>query len=141
MASNILTLNIKNKINKEEVFNMNIYLTHSTQFDYINKLYEPIKKAKALSMHHFFFPHDETDKFVKTKEIINDYDLVIADISLPSTGLGIELGWADDCHTPILCISEKDAKFSSSLKFITNNFITYDDTKDLIEKIDSYLKH
>lgn len=120
---------------------MNIYITHSTQFDYINKLYEPIKKAKTLSMHHFFFPHDEIGKLVKTKEIINDYDLVIADISLPSTGLGIELGWADDCHTPILCISEKDAKFSSSLKFITNHFIAYDDKNDLIEKLDHFLNH
>ncbi len=64
---------------------------------------------------------------VKTK-IIEKYDLVIAEVSLPATGLGIELGWADYSNTPILCIYEKGSKFSSFLKFITNNFIEYDNS-------------
>ena len=104
---------------------MNIYVAHSNKFDYIKKLYEPIKNAKSLSIHNFFFPNDEVNKLVKTKEIIKNYDLVIAEVSLPATGLGIELGWADDSNTPILCIYEKGSKNSSSLKFITNNFIEY----------------
>lgn len=78
---------------------------------------------------------------VKTKEIVENYDLVIAEVSLPTTGLGIELGWADYSNTPILCIYEKGSKFSSSLKFITNNFIEYDNSKDLIEKINNFLNN
>lgn len=120
---------------------MNIYVAHSNKFDYIKKLYEPIKNAKSLSMHNIFFPHDEENKLVKTKEIIKNYDLVIAEVSLPATGLGIELGWADDSNTPILCIYEKGAKISSSLKFITNNFIEYDNSEDLIEKINDFLNN
>lgn len=118
---------------------MNIYVAHSSENDYIKKLYEPIKNAKGLSKHHFFFPHDEVNKEVKTKEIIKNYDLVIGEVSLPATGLGIELGWADDSNTPILCLYEKGSKPSSSLKFITNNFIEYENTKDLIEKIEDFL--
>ena len=118
---------------------MNIYVAHSNKFDYIKKLYEPIKNAKSLSIHNFFFPHDEVNKLVKTKEIIKNYDLVIAEVSLPATGLGIELGWADDSNTQILCIYEKGLKISSCLKFITNNFIEYDNSKDLIEKIEKFL--
>ena len=118
---------------------MNIYVTHSNKFNYIEKIYNPIKNAKCLSMHNFFFPHDEINKLVKTKEIIKNHDLVIAEVSFPATGLGIELGWADYLNTPILCVYEKGAKFSSSLKFITNNFIEYDNSKDFIEKIDKYL--
>ncbi len=120
---------------------MNIYVAHSNKFDYITKLYEPIKNAKILSNHNFFFPHDEVNKLVKTKEIIENYDLVIAEVSLPAIGLGIELGWADYCNTPILCIYEKGAKFSSSLKFITNNFIEYDSSNDMVEKINNFLNN
>ena len=105
---------------------MNIYVAHSNKFDYIKKLYESVKNAKSLSIHNFFFSHDEVNKLVKTKEIIKNYDLVIAEVSLPATGLGIELGWADDSNTPILCIHEKGTKISLSLKFITNNFLEYD---------------
>ena len=118
---------------------MNIYVAHSNKFDYIKKLYDPIKNSKSLSMHNFFFPHDEANKLVKTKYIIKDYDLVIAEVSLPTIGLGIELGWADDSNTPILCIYESGTKISSSLKFITNNFIEYDNSKDLIEKIKEFV--
>ncbi len=118
---------------------MNIYVAHSNKFDYITKLYEPIKNAKMLSKHNFFFPHDEVNKLVKTKEIIKNYDLVIAEVSLPSTGLGIELGWADYFNTLILCIYERGLKVSSSLKFITNNFIKYDNSKDLVKKINNFL--
>ena len=123
-----------------EVFILNIYVAHSNKFNYIKKLYEPIKNAKSLSMHNFFFPHDEVNKLVNTKEIIKDSDLIIADVSCPSIGLGIELGWADYLKIPILCISEKGLEYSSSLKFITNNFLEYDNPRNLIEKLEKYLK-
>lgn len=109
---------------------MNIYVVLSNKFDFITKLYEPIKNAKILSNHNFFFPYDEINKLEKTKEMLANYDLVIVEVSLPATGLGIELGWADDSNTPILCIYEKGVTFNSSLKFITNNFIEYDDSND-----------
>lgn len=118
---------------------MNIYVAHSNQFEYITKLYEPIKNAQFYQNHNFFFPHDEVNKLVKTKEIIRDYNLVIAEVSLPATGLGIELGWADYFNTPILCIHERGSKVSSSLKFITNHFIEYDNSKDLVKKINDFL--
>ena len=124
-----------------EVFILNLYVAHSNKFNYIEKLYDPIKNAKSLSIHNFFFPHDEVNKLVNTKEIIKDSDLIIAEVSLPSTGLGIELGWADYLKIPILCIYEKGLEYSSSLKFITNNFVEYDNSKDLIEKLEKYLNN
>ena len=85
----------------------------------------------------FFLPHE--DKALNTKEIISNSDLVIAEVSLPATGQGIELGWADYAKIPILCIYEKGTKISSSLKFITNNFIEYEDTNDMINKIRNFI--
>ena|SRR5699024_1852098 len=124
-----------------EVFILNIYVAHSNKFNYIKKLYEPIKSAKSLSIHNFFFPHDEINKLINTKEIIKSSDLIIADVSFPSIGLGIELGWADYLKIPILCIYEKGLEYSSSLKFITNNFVEYDSPRDLIEKLEKYLNN
>jgi len=120
---------------------MKIYVAHSNKFDYITKLYEPLKTSNILKIHHFFFPHDEINKEVKTKGIIEEYDLVIAEVSLPATGLGIELGWADYSQTPILCVHEKGAKYSSSLKFITNNFVEYENSDDLIKKVNLFLSN
>ena len=41
----------------------------------------------------------------------------------------------------LLCIYEKGSKVSSSLKFITNNFIEYDNTNDMVEKINNFLNN
>ena len=119
---------------------MNIFISHSKKYDYINKLYTPIKNSNLVISNNFFFPH-ENNKTINTKEVISNSDLVIAEVSLPGTGQGIELGWADYTTTPILCIYEKGLKISSSLKFITNNFIEYENVEDMINKIDDFINH
>ena len=118
---------------------MKIYISHSSEYDYINKIYNPIKSSDLIQSNIFFLPHE--DKTVNTKDIISKCDLVIAEVSLPSTGQGIELGWADYTKTPILCMYEKGTKISSSLKYITNEFIEYDSVEDMIKKIRDFIKN
>ncbi len=119
---------------------MNIYISHSSKYDYVSKIYEPIKKSNLNKANNFFLPHEDKNNIVNTKDIISNYDLVIAEVSLPATGQGIELGWADYAKTPILCIYEKGTKISSSLKFITNQFIEYEDINDMINKMSSFIE-
>ena len=56
---------------------MKIYISHSNKDDYINKVYEPIKKSNLSKSNIFFFPHEKSNKVINTKEIISEYDLVI----------------------------------------------------------------
>ena len=116
---------------------MNIYISHSSKFDYINKLYNPIKNSNLMN-NKIFFPHDSI-KIANTKNFIKNCDLLIAEVSMPATGQGIELGWADYANTTILCIYKKGATISSSLKFITNNFIEYENIEDMINKINDFI--
>lgn len=118
---------------------MKIYVSHSSKFDYINKIYEPIKNSDLFKSNEFFFPHENENKKIKTKDVISDVDLVIAEVSLPATGQGIELGMADAAKKPILCIYEKGAKISSSLNYITDKFIEYESTEDMVNKICDYI--
>ena len=117
---------------------MNIYVSHSSNYDYVNRLYNPIKNSNLIKNHTFFLPHD-SDKIINSKELISNCDLVIAEISLPSIGQGIELGWADYAKTPILCICKKGTTISSSLKFITNNIVIYENVEDMINKIADFI--
>lgn len=119
---------------------MKIYISHSSKYDYKNKIYHPIKQSNLVRENTLFFPHDD-NKIVNTKEIIANYDLVIAEVTLPATGQGIELGWADYAKTPIVCLYEKGAKISSSLKFITKDFIEYESEIDMINQISKYIQN
>lgn len=120
---------------------MKIYVAHSSKWDFIKKLYNPIKESKIVKENHIIFPHDEINKEMNSKRIIKESDLVIAEVSLPTTGLGIELGWADYAQTPILCIYQEGYQYTSSLKFITDYFIEYKDEVDMINKIEKFLKN
>ena len=116
---------------------MKIYFGHSKDFDFKKELYEPIRNSELNKQHEIFFPH-ETDEFFNSKDRIKNSDLMIAEVTYPATGLGIELGWAETLKTPALCISKKGYKISSSLKVVTKDFIEYSDPEDLIKKLEEY---
>lgn len=120
---------------------MRIFISHSSKYDYINKIYEPIKNSNLSKSNIFFFPHEKNSKVINTKEIISEYDLIIAEVLLPSIGQGIELGWADFANTPIVCIYEKGVKISSSLRFVTKQFIEYENVDDMIKKISNFIEN
>lgn len=114
---------------------MKIYLSHAGDYDYERELYEPLKKSRLLVGHEVFFPHDQQNGQVNTRELIKHCDLVLAEVSRPSTGQGIELGRADAAGVPVLCVYRKGAHISGSLQFVTKQFLEYTDTDDLLTRL------
>ena|SRR5258708_440734 len=117
---------------------MKIYLAHSTNYDFKTELYLPLRNSPLNSQHDIFLPH-ESDTFIKTKDIIKKSDLVIAETSYPSTGEGIELGWADSFNVKIVCILKEGSNTSSSLKAISEDLIVYKNSEDLINQLTAFL--
>ena len=117
---------------------MKIYVSHAKRFDYKNLLYEPLKEAK-LSV-DLIFPHENSEP-INVRELFEqkECDMVIAEVSHPAIGQGIELAWANANEIPIVCIYKKGSDISGSLKFLTDKSIEYEDQDDMIEKIKKYL--
>ncbi len=121
---------------------MNVYVTHSKHFfDYQKELYEPLENSVLAQNHKFIFPHNENETPFSSKKMMQSkgFDLILAEVSYPATGQGIELGWADAYSIPIVCIYKENAKIAGSLKRITNSFVEYNDHKDLVEKLGKIL--
>lgn len=114
---------------------MKVYVSHSKSFDFKKELYEVLEHAN-LNV-EFILPHKESDASYNSEDLIKNKkcDLILAEVSYPATGQGIELGWANSCGIPIVCIYRAGFKIASSLKVITNDFIEYEDAKDLIQKL------
>ena len=116
---------------------MNIYVAHSKDFDFKKELYEPIRKSSLNSKHAFILPHEKSGKPFNSKDFLKDgCGLIIAEVSYPSTGLGIELGWADSYNVPIICIYKKGSKISGSLKVVSKSFVEYANSNELISGIE-----
>lgn len=118
---------------------MKIYIAHSNDFDFENKLYKPLRASNLNIAHNIFLPH-ENGQQDNTKELMRDYDILVAEVSLPSIGEGIELGRAEAMGLPILCIYEKGSKISTSLQYTTKWFLEYVDVDDMLLKLEIFLK-
>lgn len=118
---------------------MILYLSHASNFDYQTELYEPLKEAFA-GEHDIYYPHDPGNKGVHSKDFIANCDTIIAEVSYPSTGQGIELGWADAAGLPIVCFYKAGHEPSGALKLVATAMFAYDTTDDLVNKLPRYLK-
>ena len=118
---------------------MKIYVAHSSGFDYQNELYQPLRKSELNKLHEITLPHEHSTDPFNSKEYIKECGLILAEVTYPSTGQGIELGWADLYDVPIVCLYKKGVILSGSLKVISNTFIEYENSKDMIQKLTDYL--
>lgn len=116
-----------------------IYVTHASTFDFKKYLYEPLRQSTLNSQHEIILPHENSLKPNTSKEVIKQANLVLAEVSYPSTGQGIELGWADLFKTPIICLFQEDKNYSSSVAIICKEFISYKNSNDLTIKLENYL--
>lgn len=120
---------------------MTIYVSHSREFDFEKELYEPIRTAVFFKDHTFVFPHENTDEPYPTKQFFKsgECDLVLAEVSYPSTGQGIELGWANLLDIPVICHYRDGMHPSSALSLISSKLIMYTDKENLVEDITKVL--
>ena len=112
---------------------MKVYLAHSSNCDYINKIYKPILNDPELSK-IIILPHMEKDN-MHNRNYYEDFDLVIAEVSAPSTGMGIELGFFYDSKVPIYCLYQGD--YSKSVEVVAKKIIEY---IDLVKTIKGIIK-
>lgn len=116
---------------------MKIYVSHLRRGNYEEELYKTLLASKLAEKHIFIFPHSKSKKPFNTKELFKNKlcDLVLAEISYPATGQGIELGWANMFNIPIYCIYKKGQDVSGSALSIATKSIEYVDIKDMIGKL------
>ena len=117
---------------------MNIYFPHSKQLDY-EQFYAAVRNSTVLSKHTCILPYEKSEVPTNSQEIIKSADFIIAEVSYPGTGLGIELGWASSFQKRIICIYKYDFHPAKSLKYISEALISYQNLTDLMKKIETLL--
>lgn len=122
---------------------MIIYVSHSRDFDYKNELYIPFRISSLNNSYTIILPHEKSQEYYPSKDLFKNKkcDLVIAEISYPSVGQGIELGWADAYNIPIICIYKEGSDFSGSAVYISKQKLEYIDKNDMITQLKNYFKN
>lgn len=121
---------------------MKIFVAHASAFPFEEKLYAPIRSSVLFMEHEFILPEEQKYNGTwNTKEEIEASDLMIADVSAPSTGAGIEMGWANASGTPIIALYEKGSVPSTVVKYLTETVIEYENGEDLVQKLSAVISN
>ena len=117
---------------------MRIYLSHSKNINYKN-LYK--KFEEIFSNNNFIFPYQNNTEPVDSSKFLKEgnCDLLLAEVSVPSTGQGVEIGWANANKIPIIFFYKKGSDVSRSLRFLSNKIIKYDSLENLFIEFKKYL--
>nr|EGQ39865.1 MAG: hypothetical protein J07AB56_05930 [Candidatus Nanosalinarum sp. J07AB56] len=115
---------------------LKIYVGHASSIDSEENLYKILKNSSLADKHDLTFPHKKSKEPFDSKSFLSeDADLFVAETSKPSTGLGIELGWAEIYGVPVVCIHRSTVEPSSSLKVVAENVVPYDGREELVEAV------
>ena len=115
---------------------MDIYIGHSSSIDFKEQLYQPLRNSSLDDEHNIVLPHEDSDEPFDSKEFLkNECDVFVAEVSEASTGLGIEIGWADLYEVSVICIYREKAEISGSLSVLNAEMIAYKDREDMINAI------
>jgi nucleoside 2-deoxyribosyltransferase len=117
---------------------MKIFFAHSSAYDFVNELYTPLKTSAALQKHELVLPMDDGCQG-KSREEVKSCDILIAEVSLPSTGQGMEIGWADAMSIPIFTLAKEGSSPSKALRYVTDKIHVYTDSQSLVVTVEDII--
>ena len=100
----------------------------------IKMIGSPIDTAK--------FAGSDYERYKRALRKVDQADLIIAEQSKPSTGQGIEIGYAAVLKKPLLVVAKRGSKVSGLVKGspILREIVFYDSRKDLTLKLKNLFK-
>lgn len=112
---------------------MDVYFGHPSCIEFREEIYEPIRRSELYTQHNIVLPHEDSDEPFDSKEFLREEcDLMISEVSAASTGLGIELGWADSFDVRVVYIHRDGASPSSSVPVVGDKIGTYGNREELV---------
>lgn len=110
-----------------------IYVSHSTKLNFKEELYLPLQKIENIE---FVFPHNEQREPKSSKGVIKECALLLAEVSIPSVSVGIEIGWADANRIPVIFLVKKGIHIPLSLGLVSDNIVEYDNLTEKISELE-----
>lgn len=150
LVSNLPDTGANKCINNGGIREMNVYFAGSIRggrldADLYNRIIHYIKKTDNVLTEHvgdLNFQENITDKEIFARDIawLREADIVIAECSSPSHGVGYEIAYAERYNKPIHILYNKDSSLSAMLNGNSNLFIhPYMEESDIYHALNKIL--
>lgn len=119
---------------------MKVFIAHPSTIDFRKEIYGPIRSSALNAEHEFFLPQENEIETI-TKELIKGCDALVLDVSAPSTGGGIEFGWADAFGKKLIVMHKTGTRYPGSVANVMPATFQYDDAEDMVAKLRNALSN
>lgn len=118
---------------------LKIYFIHSTKYDYNNLFYRFILSSPICLSHELMLPYTKEYQGKYVKDLINEADIIIAEINKSSFGLKYELKLISKINKPVKYISLSN-EIPKNLKKIVPEIESITEDKSFIQIIENFIK-
>ena len=110
-----------------------VYIMHSENIDYKNEIYKPLLSIGLMDSYYLILPLSEKYKASYIKELMNDCDIIICDLTKFNFLANFELKTAKKLNKSIYYfINDKDKKVN---KYKNIELYKYSDKEDFANKV------
>ncbi len=120
---------------------LKVYFIHSTKIDYNNLIYLPVLRSRELSNHRLIFPQNEENKDKYYKDLIDDADVLVVELTSPDIGFNMELKQAIITKKPILALAQKSIGYDSKYQKLLKNVIGYSNEAEFRYFVETFVKN
>lgn len=113
---------------------------YQTLIKYLQTIGAVLTEHIGLKDIHSMGEADKTDEYIYNRDVawLNEADIVVAEVTHPSLGVGYELAYAESRGVPVLCLFRTDANSHLSAMIAGDSYfkvIEYTDINEVLNKL------
>ena len=114
---------------------LKIYFIHSAKSDFNKNIYLPVLRSRVLANHTLVFPDSEANKERYHKDIMEEADVFVVELSNPDAGFTIML------KKPILALAQKSLGYEEKYQRLLKNVIGYSTEEELRYFVETFAEN
>lgn len=118
---------------------LKVYFIHSGKSDYNNLIYLPVLRSSILANHTLVFPDSEENKEKYYKDIMDEADVYVIELTSPNAGFNMELKQAIISKKPILALAQKSLGYDEKYQKLLKNVIGYSTEEELRYFVETFV--
>lgn len=118
-----------------------IYFIHSSKINYNEEIYLPILRSNYLSNYKLIFPesNDNINKYYK--DLINENDLLVINLTYSDTGLSLIAKDASSSGKPVLALARKDVGYDEKYQKLFKSVLAYSTEEEFRNFVEIFAKN
>lgn len=120
---------------------LKVYFIHSSKIKYNDLIYLPVLRSNILSKHTLIFPETNDNRETYYKDLMDQADVFVVELTNPDTGFNMELKQAIILKKPILALAQKSIGYEEKYQKLLKDVVGYSDGAELRQLVENFVEN